>query len=91
MNMFVFLGFIHRRRPPSIRGRTYVQNDHNAPGRIKSTKIAILGRHQQALGSISNHRKRAHTYHTFLQYPIVKFTEKQTFLKVEELKLRLYE
>ena len=53
--MFAFLGFIHRRRPPSIRGRTYVRNDHNAPGRIKSTKIAILGRHQKASASVRKH------------------------------------
>ena len=31
-----------------------------------------------------------YTYHTFLQYTIVKFPEKQTFLIVEELKIRLY-
>ena len=41
-------------------GELPLRNDHNALERIKSIKIAILGRHQQALGSISNHCKGAH-------------------------------
>ena len=32
-----------------------VRNDHNALGRIKSTKIAILGKHQEASASVRKH------------------------------------
>ena len=32
-----------------------VRNDHNALGRIKSTKIAILGKHQKVSASVRKH------------------------------------
>ena len=43
-------------------GELALRNDHNALEQIKSIKIAILGRHEEAsasVGSIFNHCKRA--------------------------------